>query len=115
MSPMDQALRDLVREAVAEALERERPRIAEEVATKLGAAIRPEQYISTGKAAAIAGVTPDTIREWVADGHLKRCGHGRLRVRASDLYSLLERRKLQVVPQEDVDGRIDAIAARLAR
>lgn len=115
MSPMDQALKDIVREAVSEALASERPRIVEEVAEKLGAAIRPEVYLSTAKAAKIADVTPDTIREWVQAGDLKRYGAGQLRIKASDLTALLERRKLKVVPEDEIERQASDLVRRLTK
>lgn len=112
---MDELLRQLIREELAKLLDERTPRIAEAVATQLGAIGKAETYLGTDKAARIADVSSDTIREWVKAGHLKRCGDGRLKVRASDLAAYLERRKLRIVTDDTAQDALDKAAARLCK
>ena len=72
------ALRDLVREV-----------LREELAAAREAPARPE-WVSVADAAAMASVTPDTIRESISRGILPRYKAGRvLRVRRDELEAYL--------------------------
>lgn len=52
------------------------------------------EYVSTRKAAAIAGVQPATIRRWISDGRLTECRAGRhIRVRVGDLRACIEKQE----------------------
>jgi excisionase family DNA binding protein len=72
------ALRELIRDVVREEL------------TALGAS--HSGYLSVTDAAALASVTPDTVRSWIAAGRLRRYSAGRcLRVLRSELETYLAR------------------------
>ena len=63
--------------------------VREEVRRALGEATAPDS-LTTEQAADAAGVTPKTIRQWIADGRLPASHRGRLRViRRTDLSTLL--------------------------
>ena len=52
------------------------------------------ELLTTAEAAVLAGVTPETLRRWVADGALAPAGRtpgGHLRFRAEDVKATLER------------------------
>jgi excisionase family DNA binding protein len=110
---VEQLLRQLVREAIREELAEleKRLKVMLEAAQPSAATV----YLTTEQAAKIASVEPDTIRQWVKDGHVKRYGHGRLRVKAADLEAYLERRSVRAVAPEDIQARVERAAVRLLR
>ena len=72
-----------------------------------------DEYLSVARAAAVAEVTPGTIRLWMNDGKLRRHRAGReLRVKRADLERLLrgEAPGIEASPEE----RAQAILARRA-
>src|SRR5579871_5491512 len=103
MTELDFAMRQLVREAVRDALREELPGLL-----KSATAAPPapnDEYLSVKRAAAMISVNPETIRSWLQQGRLKRYGHGRvLRVRAEDLHACMrgegERREPIESPEE---------------
>lgn len=73
-----EAVREVVREEVAAALERE--------------ASGPARYLSTAEAAQIAGRSTETIREWIRAGKLRtlpRRGRQHARIHPDDLEAAL--------------------------
>lgn len=111
---MDEALRRIVLEATAQAIEQLAPKIAAEVVAQMHPALANTDYLDTNRAAKIAGVAPDTIREWVKQGRLPRCGRGRVRIKECDLRALMENRTpADSVTDEDIEERASATARRL--
>jgi excisionase family DNA binding protein len=87
-STVDQALRELLREAHSP-LQKQ----IEALATRLTRdAAETDAVVSVRTAAKLASVSPGTVRNWVRTGQLSRLGAGRLvRIRRSDLLVLLSR------------------------
>ena len=89
-------LRDLVREAMKLALRDELPALIREhlkpILEREAACADRGVALSTGEAAAYAGVSPATSREWVNAGQLRAQRAGRvLKVRRGDLDAFLAR------------------------
>ena len=87
MTAIDAALRELVCEAVREV-------VRAEVLPRLQAMPQgrgdPSRYLNTDQAAEVAGVKPDTIRDWLKSGRLAGHHAGRhLRVRLDQLEAFL--------------------------
>lgn len=79
MSALETGLRELIAELVRD-----------EVRRALAAAMRPEEYLTTARAAQVAQVTPGTIRRWIRQGRLSAHRAGRsCRVTRADLDRLL--------------------------
>jgi excisionase family DNA binding protein len=57
--------------------------IRDEVRRAVADVNRPDEYLSPERAAAMADVTPGTIRRWVRTGKLTRYGEGKRIVRIS--------------------------------
>src|SRR5690606_684173 len=79
LEDLAEAVREIVREEVSAALERE--------------ASTPGRVLSTREAAEIAGRSPETIREWIRLGRLRtlpRRGRQHARIRPEDLQAALE-------------------------
>jgi len=94
------ALIDLMRRVAREEIARARPPAV------------PEAFLATRAAAALAGVTPRTVRRWIREGKLQPYGAGaKLRVRRSDLEKLLagggERAREDASPEELADRDFD--------
>lgn len=70
----------------------------------------PSEYLRTEEAAAIAGVTPGTIRAWVRSGVLAGCKAGRLlRIPRVELERFLHERRSVSVDARALDARATEI------
>ena len=97
MPGLEETLRQIVREEIRAAIDE---RIAGAVRDAIAPAVGGdgEDYLSATRAAAVADVSPSTIRRWWADGRLPCTGPPRLRrVRRSDLERFLERHRGNVL------------------
>ena len=80
MTTIEDGLRALIAETVRTEVRRE-----------LGAAMKPEEFLSTLNAAKVADVVPATIRRWVKSGKLPGSHAGRvLRVSRAELERFLK-------------------------
>lgn len=108
-SDLDSALRQLVMRAICDAMS--------ETMGSLGArldaietASPTETYLTAEQAAAVAGVSPETVRVWARQGELPRCFAGnKLRIRRSDLDAYLSRTVDK--PAEPDDDRVAELIA----
>lgn len=65
--------------------------VREEVKRALADVMRPDEYLSTRRAAAFAEVAPGTVRRWIREGRLVGHKAGRVvRVKRSDLEDMLK-------------------------
>jgi excisionase family DNA binding protein len=119
--PWEDDVRAIVREetraAVHEALEaygRERV-TAPPAGTAVSAVDDGEEYLSTQRAAVIAGVAAVTIRRWVERGQLREHRAGRLlRIRKDELLALLERSADRGTSEETEDDEyVKHVVAKL--
>lgn len=112
-SLLEAALTELVRDALREVI------MAEVVplVAKLPASIpngKPEggEYLTPREAAALAGVQPETIRDWVRKGRLKRNSAGRhLRIGRGDLVAYLTG-GAGVLTSGDINARVAAVLSK---
>ncbi len=103
MSPLDETLRALVRDAVREALEDVLPRLQASTVTDT----HKGRYLTTEEAAEVARVKTDTIRDWLKTGELQRHGTPRhLLVRLDQLEIFLAADAM--VKGEPTDAEIEA-------
>lgn len=104
------ALRDVVRNAVREELR------AHGLAPDASAPVAPnstQTYVSTQRAAQIAGVHAATIRDWVHRGLLHGHRAGRLlRIDRAELLAMMHRTATSPAAPVDLDARADEILAR---
>lgn len=93
MSMVEHALRELVRDAVRQALEEQLPAVLSKVAPATVAAPASD-YLTPDEAGALARVKPETVREWVRQGRLPGHHAGRsLRVRRDELEGFMRGRQ----------------------
>ncbi len=110
----DDVLSATIRDAVREAVREEVARLVADL--KPAKRVDLPSYLSAEDAAAIADVTPDTVRAWVSEGRLPRYGAGRLiRVRLDDLEAFLRRCGEAGVAEADLDAKANAILERRRR
>lgn len=109
---LEESIQNAVKAAVSSELEAKIPKLADRIAERLTSATRVDQYVSPEKAAQIVGYKdPETIRDLVRRGTLKRYGHGRIRVKLSELHAWLENHP----PKPDVADELDKAVVRLVR
>ena len=106
---LDELLRSVVREEVCKALdEREAERA-------VAPAPRPHvsPLIDTAEAAALAGVTPETIRRWIRNGQLTPRKAGRLfRIAREELMGLMRSTGGRCAEDDDINGVVESIWKR---
>jgi hypothetical protein len=108
----EETIRETIRSEFERALRPLSERL-DKMESRLGAA-NDAQFLSAPKAAALAGYkTTDVIHEWIRDGLLRPYGHGRIRVKRSELMSVLEGRKKKPVTVVDMKTETDRIARKL--
>lgn len=89
MSDIEELIRKIVREELAQALS--------------STSSTEGEYITPARAAEIASVSPVTIRRWVADGKLPHVRAGRgVRVLRADLEKLLHDGAAKVANEDDL-------------
>ena len=111
---VEDLLRSLIREESQRGFREERERLAsliralrEEILELTGRAPGQAHFLTVEEAAQRARHSPDSIRQWIKEGRLSRCGTARkLLVREDELQSLL-------TEGDQTDGRAVDIEARL--
>jgi excisionase family DNA binding protein len=85
---LDEALRALIRDEVASVVRKEIREALKDLS--LSSPGQRAQLLTIKEAAALASVSPGTIRGWISRGELKRLGNGRIvRILQDDLLKLL--------------------------
>jgi excisionase family DNA binding protein len=114
---LDDAIRVAIRGELRAALREDLPELLRETLAVRAPASTDSPYLSTARAAKLAGVRPETVRSWIAGGKLPGHRAGRLlRVRRDELEALMahgpERGKVEV----DLDTlATDIMAGRMGR
>ncbi len=99
---------EVIQRIIREELAGQEQRIADRVAEKLRQHTPVDDcYLSIPKAAELAGYeSTDTVHQWIKDGLLRQYGHGRPRVKRSELVALMERKTPKVVDLKDEAARV---------
>ncbi len=109
---MEEALKAIVREAVREALEQERPALIAELRGQISADnANGDPWLNVKRAAAYAGVEPDTIRAWAKAGLRHAYAGSRLRIRRSYLDAWMNRGHARQEP--DLDAKVTSILDKI--
>ena len=110
--PLEEELRKVVREVVAEQLAPVVERLRVVQAELAARRPREESFLTPRQAGDLLGVHRDTVREWIRQGRLTaHGGDGALRVSRSELLALRPGRREPGQTNVDVEAGVDRIVS----
>lgn len=107
------SIEDVFRRIVRE----ENERLEQRLRAQFGSGAAEDELLTPEEAAAVAKVSPATLRRWTSSRGLRKCGSGRaVRIRRGDLVAFLSGgRTLAPAARQTAEDRADEILGRRAR